>query len=367
VKIVIFGLTISSSWGNGHATLWRGLCKHIARAGHNVVFFERDVPYYAGARDLHEVPGGQLRLFSNWDDVRPLARSDIRDADVAIVTSYCPDAIAATELALSEGHAVPVFYDLDTPVTLAKLMAGEAVPYIGPRGLRDFALVLSFTGGPRICNEFRDRLGAGNVRPLYGHVDTDTHRPVSSQPHYRADLSYLGTYSQDRQRALEALFVEPARNRQDRRFLIGGAQYPEDFPWSPNIYFVQHLPPSEHASFFASSRLTLNVTRRAMAEMGWCPSGRLFEAAACKAPLLSDDWPGLDEFFVPGQEILIAHDAKDTLAALTMADADLQHIAGRAYERTMDQHTSDKRAAELISLLEQTASLGARRQQPEEA
>lgn len=367
MKIVIFGLTISSSWGNGHATLWRGLCKHLAQAGHSVVFFERDVPYYAGARDLHELPGGQLRLFSNWDDVLPLARSDIRDADVAIVTSYCPDAIAATELVLSEGRAVPAFYDLDTPVTLAKLMAGEAVPYIGPRGLRDFALVLSFTGGPRICNEFRDRLGACNVRPLYGHVDTDIHRPVPSQPHYRADLSYLGTYSQDRQRALEALFVEPARSRQDRRFLIGGAQYPEDFPWSPNIYFVQHLPPSEHASFFASSRLTLNVTRRAMAEMGWCPSGRLFEAAACKAPLLSDDWPGLNEFFAPGQEILIARDAKDTLAALTMADAELQHIAGRAYERTMDQHTSDKRAAELISLLEQKASLGARRQQPEEA
>ena len=367
MKIVIFGLTISSSWGNGHATLWRGLCKHLARAGHSVVFFERDVPYYAGARDLHELPGGQLRLFSSWDDVLPLARSDIRDADVAIVTSYCPDAIAATELVLAEGRAVPVFYELDTPVTLAKLMAGETVPYIGPRGLRDFGLVLSFTGGSRICDEFRDRLGAGNVRPLYGHVDTDIHRPVPSQPHYRADLSYLGTYSQDRQRTLEALFVEPARNRQDRRFLIGGAQYPEDFPWSPNIYFVQHLPPSEHASFFASSRLTLNVTRRAMVEMGWCPSGRLFEAAACKAPLLSDDWPGLDEFFVPGQEILIACDAKDTLAALTMADAELQHIAGRAYERTMDQHTSDKRAAELISLLEQTASLGARRQQPEEA
>jgi spore maturation protein CgeB len=367
VKIVIFGLTISSSWGNGHATLWRGLCKHLARSGHSIVFFERDVPYYAGARDLHELPGGQLRLFTSWDDVRLVARSELREADVAIVTSYCPDAIAATELVLSEGRAVPVFYDLDTPVTLARLRAGEAVSYIGSRGLRDFALVLSFTGGPHISNEFRDRLGARNVRPLYGHVDTDIHRPVTSQPHYRADLSYLGTYSEDRQRALEALFVKPARERQDLRFLIGGAQYPEDFPWSPNIYFVQHLPPSEHASFFASSRLTLNVTRRAMAEMGWCPSGRLFEAAACGAPLLSDDWPGIGEFFAPGREILIAHDENDTLAALTMAEAELQRVAQRAYERTMDQHTSDKRACELIFLLEQAASRGARRQQPEEA
>lgn len=367
MKIVIFGLTISSSWGNGHATLWRGLCKHLARSGHNAVFFERDVPYYAGARDLHELPGGALRLFGNWDDVRQAAIAEIRDADVAIVTSYCPDAIAATELILAEGRAVPVFYDLDTPVTLARLIAGEAVPYIGPRGLRDFALVLSFTGGPHVADEFRNRLGAGDTRPLYGHVDTDIHHPATPQPHYRADLSYLGTYSEDRQRTLEALLVAPARARKDLRFLIGGAQYPDDFPWSPNIYFVRHLPPSEHAPFFASSRLTLNVTRRAMAEMGWCPSGRLFEAAACGVPLISDDWPGIADFFAPGEEILIASDEHDALAALAMPDAELRRMARRAYERTMDQHTSDKRARELISMLEQIASSRVGRQQIEEA
>jgi len=367
VKIVIFGLTISSSWGNGHATLWRGLCKHLVRLGHTIVFFERDVPYYAGARDLHELPGGQLNLFSDWESVRPIAKQDLRDADVAIVTSYCPDAIAATDLMLTEGRALPVFYDLDTPVTLAKIVAGEAVPYIGPRGLADFDLVLSFTGGPRISHEFRSKLGAGHIEPLYGHVDTDIHRPVSPQPHYRADLSYLGTYSDDRQRTLEALFVAPARARHDLRFLIGGAQYPENFPWSPNIYFVRHLPPSEHAAFFASSRLTLNVTRRAMAEMGWCPSGRLFEAAACGVPLLSDSWAGIDTFFAPGDEILLAKDESDTLAALAMPDAELQCIARRGRERTMDQHTSDKRARELVALLERAVSGRTRQRQIEEA
>jgi spore maturation protein CgeB len=367
VKIVIFGLTISSSWGNGHATLWRGLCKYLARSGHTIVFYERDVPYYAGARDLTDLPGGQLRLYSQWEDVRAAASSDVRDADFGIVTSYCPDAITATDLLLGEGHARPVFYDLDTPVTLARLMAGEAVPYIGPRGLQDFELVLSFTGGQRIADEFRVKLGARNIQPLYGHVDSEIHHPVSPQPHYRAALSYLGTYSEDRQQALEALFVLPARTRQDLRFLIGGAQYPDDFPWSPNLYFVRHLPPSEHAAFFASSRLTLNVTRRAMAEMGWCPSGRLFEAAACGAPLLSDDWPGIEEFFTPGEEVLIAHDEQDTLAALALLDAELGRLARRGRERTMDQHTSDKRARELIALLEQVGSRGARQQQVEEA
>jgi spore maturation protein CgeB len=367
VKIVIFGLTISSSWGNGHATLWRGLCKHLVRSGHAVVFYERDVPYYAGTRDMFEMPGGRLELFATWDEVRAKARADVRDADAVIITSYCADAIAATDLTLAEGRGIPVFYDLDTPVTLARLRVGENVPYIGPRGLADFSLVLSFTGGQQIADEFRDRLGARLVLPLYGHVDTDIHRPVPPESHYRAALSYLGTYSRDRQAALESLFVEPARARGDLRFLIGGAQYPDDFPWSSNIYFVRHLPPSEHAAFFASSRLTLNVTRRAMADMGWCPSGRLFEAAACGVPLLSDDWPGIGEFFAPGEEILIAYDSGDTLAALALSDAELQRIARRARERTLEQHTSDRRAGELVALIEQTIHSGARQQHSEEA
>lgn len=363
MRIVIFGLTISSSWGNGHATLWRGLCKHLVRCGHSVTFFEQDVPWYANARDFFEIPGGRLVLYPSWDAVRALARTSIAEADAAIVTSYCPDALAATELVLQQDRTTPVFYDLDTPVTLARLRAEEAVPYIGPTGLEGFALVLSFTGGRRLFDEFRQRLGAANIKPLYGHVDPDIHRPVAAEPHYRADLSYLGTYSEDRQEMLEELFVAPARSTPGLRFLIAGAQYPAEFPWATNIYFVRHLPPSEHAAFFASSRLTLNVTRRAMAEMGWCPSGRLFEAAACGAPLLSDTWPGLEDFFTPGEEILLARDAYDTLEALQLHQADLAQIAGRARERTLDQHSSQKRAAELVALLEQSAET--RTPQPE--
>ena len=351
MKIVIFGLTISSSWGNGHATLWRGLCKNLVRMGHEIVFYERDVPYYAGARDLYELPGGRLELYPSWDAIRDRASGDVADADAAFVTSYCPDGLAATELVCDQARTLRIFYDLDTPVTLARLRAGEDVRYIGPRGLADFDLVLSFTGGARVFEEFHRRLGARRIAPLYGHVDPDIHRPVAPQPHYTAHLSYLGTYSQDRQQALEALFVAPARRRRDLRFLIGGAQYPPDFPWSPNVYFVRHLPPSEHAAFFASSRLTLNVTRRAMAEMGWCPSGRLFEAAACGTPLLSDVWDGMDEFFEPGEEIILARHEDDALAALETADDELRAIARRARERTLDQHSSARRAEQLVDLI----------------
>jgi spore maturation protein CgeB len=357
VKIVIFGLTISSSWGNGHATLWRGLCKALIRMGHTIVFYERDVPYYADMRDLDEIPGGRLKLYGEWDNIRTHACADVADADVVIITSYCPDSLAATEAVLAHDRALRVFYDLDTPITLARLDAGERVPYIGASGFRDFDLVLSYSGG-RALDEFRERLGARNVAPLYGHVDPDLHRPSQPLPHYRADLSYIGTYSEDRQQALDALLVVPAKLRPDRRFLIAGAQYPQHFPWSSNIYFVRHLPPAEHPAFFCSSRLTLNVTRRAMVQMGWCPSGRLFEAAACGAPIVSDTWEGLDAFFRSNEEIIHAATAADVIEALEIEDRELQSMARRARERTLEQHSSSRRAAELIQLLERSSRTG---------
>ena len=350
MKIVVFGLTISSSWGNGHATLWRGLCRGLAKIGHHVVFYERDVPYYAGARDLHEIAGGELILYPDWDSIQHRAKRDVADADVAMVTSYCPDAAVATDL-VTDRSRLSVFYDLDTPITLMRLRRGEAVDYIGPRGLADFDLVLSYTGGIAL-DELRSRLRARRVAPLYGHVDPAVHRPADPVEHYRADLSYLGTYAADRQAALEALFINPARRRPERRFLMGGAQYPTDFPWSENVFFVRHLPPSEHPAFFSSSRMTLNVTRREMADMGWCPSGRLFEAAACGTPVLSDVWEGLDQFFTPDREILLARNTDAAVAALDLLDAEIKRIGQAARERTLAEHTSGCRALELVAILE---------------
>ena len=351
MKIVIFGLTISSSWGNGHATLWRGLCRALAARGCRVVFFERDVPYYAGHRDLSELPGGELILYSDWQEAAPLARQHLADADVGIVTSYCPDGAIASDIVLDSPAPIRVFYDMDTPVTLGELSQGRHPSYIGPRGLADFDLVLSYTGGAAL-DELKTRLGARRTTPLYGSVDPRVHRPRSPQPHYRADLSYLGTYADDRQATLEELFIEPARRLPQRRFLIGGAKYPHAFPWTGNLYFVRHLPPQEHPAFYGSSRLTLNVTRQAMVEMGHCPSGRLFEAAACGAPVLSDWWDGLDAFYQPGEEILIAQTTEQAIDAIESSDARLQRIASAALERTLDEYTADRRARELETLLE---------------
>ncbi len=351
MKLVVFGLTVSSSWGNGHATLWRGLCGALARRGHEVVFFERDVPYYAHNRDLPELPHGRLHLYAGWDEIVPRARRQLADADAAMVTSYCPDGVAAAGLVLEAPRPVRVFYDLDTPVTITRLAAGQKVDYLPPQGLGDFDLVLSYTGGGAL-DELIERLGARRVAPLYGSVDPDQYRPALPLPHYRADLSYMGTYAADRQARLEQLLVEPARRLPDRRFLIGGAQYPDSFPWSANIYYVRHLPPAEHRAFYSSSRLTLNVTRAAMARMGYCPSGRLFEAAACGAPILSDAWEGLEAFFCPDREILTADDTVDAIRALQITPAELARIGRRARERTLEEHTAAHRAAELERLIE---------------
>jgi spore maturation protein CgeB len=349
-SIVIFGLTVSSSWGNGHATLWRGLIGALARRGVRVTFFERDVPYYARHRDLSELPGGgELVLYSDWNEVSAVAAAKVRAADATIVTSYCPDGVAACALACESGR-FSIFYDMDTPVTLARLAAGEPVAYLPAGGLDGFDLVLSYTGGEAL-RRLERKLGARRTAPLYGHVDPAVHRPGSAEDRYRGALSYLGTSSADRQAAVAALFAEPARRRPDLRFVLGGSGYGADFPWTDNIFLIEHVPPAEHPAFFCSSRLTLNATRGDMAALGYCPSGRLFEAAACGCPVLSDVWPGLELFFAPGREILTAATTEEALQALELSDAELSAIARAARERTLAEHTSDHRAAELLGLL----------------
>jgi spore maturation protein CgeB len=356
VKLVVFGLSVSSSWGNGHATLWRGLIRALNKRGHQVIFFERDVPYYARHRDLSDPPWCKLVLYRDWASVLPTAEKHLSDADVAIITSYCPDAVPASEEVLSSPARVRCFYDLDTGVTISRLRDGEKVEYLPPDGLADFDLVLSYTGGNAL-RELKTRLGARHVAPLYGSVDPETHYPIAAVERFRSDLSYLATYSADRQRALDELLLEPARRRSDLRFLIGGPQYPGDFPWTENLMYIPHVPPSDHPAFYCSSRLTLNLTRAAMAEMGYCPSGRLFEAAACGVPILSDEWEGLDYFFEPGLEILVARTTGHVMEALAMSNEQLARIARAGRERALAAHTAARRALELENILEAAVSL----------
>ncbi len=353
MNLAIFGLSISSSWGNGHATLWRGLLKALARRGHRITFFEKDVPWYASHRDLQNLPGVDLILYPSWDKIASLARSRVAACDVVLVTSYCPDTQAATDLATAS-NALSVFYDLDAPVTLQRLRAGETVDYVPRRGYADFDLVMSYAGG-RALEQLQTQLGAKKVAPIYGSVDPEVHHPVAPPDLWRGDLSYLGTWAADRQAAVNQLLIEPARQRPDLRFVIGGAMYDDSFPWTKNIFFRQHVAPADHAAFYCASRATLNVTRAAMAECGFCPSGRLFEAAACGTPIVTDIWDGLDSFFAPGEEIITAGSPGDVLRALDLSADELGGIARRARERTLDQHTAAHRARDFEDALSRVA------------
>ena len=350
MKLVIFGLSVSSSWGNGHATLWRGLCSALARRSHRVVFLERDVPYYASTRDLFELPGGELILYRDWNEVLPTARRHVSDSDVAMVTSYCPDAIAATALTLDSAPRLRVFYDLDTPITLQSLELGD-LDYLRADQIPGFDLYLSFTGG-KILDVLCRRWKAQQVGALFGCVDPNVHTRVAPRADFTSVLSYMGTYAPDRQRKLETLFLEPARRLPKSPCVLAGSLYPREWVWPANVCHIEHVPPEGHSALYSSSRLTLNITRDGMARYGYCPSGRFFEAAACATPLVTDWWYGLDTFFTPGEELFVAAESADVVEALTSSDRELRIMAGRARERTLAEHTGDHRAAQLLEHFE---------------
>ena len=359
MKLVVFGLSVSSSWGNGHATLWRGLIRALGEAGHRVVFFEWDVPYYARHRDARELPHCRLELYTDWSSVVARAKRELADCDVAMVTSYCPDGVAASELVLGSRAPRRVFYDLDTPVTLERLERKEPVEYLPPMGLSGFDLVLSYTGGHAL-EQIRQQLGARRTAPLYGAVDPAVHRRAQPDARFAAHLSYLGTYAADRQAAFELLLLAPARKLADKRFIVAGAQYPSRAGWPDNVTHLEHVPPNDHAAFYCSSPITLSVTRAPMVKLGYCPSGRLFEAAACGVPVLSDWWEGLDHFFEPGREILIARSTDEALEHLMRSPDELKQIGEAARARTLGEHTARHRAAELVALLESAGARDAR-------
>jgi spore maturation protein CgeB len=347
MKLVVLGLSLGSSWGNGHATTYRALLAAFAARGHAVTCLERAVPWYAGAhRDLPD-PGFCRLAF--YDDLADLARwrDTVAAADAVIVGSYVPEGVAVgawvQRTVRTMGRGTVAFYDIDTPVTLAKLAAGDT-EYLAPELIPGYDLYLSFAGGPTLDRLERD-YGAPAARPLYCSVDPEAYRPLALAP--RWDLSYLGTYSPDRQPTLERLLVAAARAAPDLHFVVAGPQYPDAIAWPANVERIEHVPPAEHPAFYGASRFTLNVTRADMIAAGWSPSVRLFEAAACGTPLVSDAWEGLDTVFAPGREILVAADADDVLAALRAPEAAARAIAAAARARVLAAHTAAHRAAEL--------------------
>jgi spore maturation protein CgeB len=344
LSIVILGLSITSSWGNGHATTYRGLVRELCARAHDVLFLERDMPWYANHRDLAAPPYARTALYHSIAELQARHTADVRDADLVIVGSYVPDGIEIGRWVVATARGRTAFYDIDTPVTLARIAAGDC-EYLDHSLIPQYDMYLSFTGGPTLARIERE-LGSPRAVPLYCSVDPALYAPEPRA--VRWDLGYMGTYSADRQPAVDRLLVEPARREPSRRFVVAGPKYPEAVAWPDNVARIEHLAPARHRAFYNEMAFTLNVTRRDMIAAGWSPSVRLFEAAACGVPIISDSWHGLDELFEPGAEILIAHDADDVLRYLRdLGDGARRAIGARACARVLSSHTAAHRAADL--------------------
>jgi spore maturation protein CgeB len=353
MRVVILGLSITSSWGNGHASTYRALVRSLGARGHDVVFLERELPWYAENRDTPQPEGARVEIYDSLAELESRFEGVVQKADLVVVGSYVPEGIAVGTWVTRVAHGTTAFYDIDTPVTLAKLRNG-GTDYLSKQLIPKYDLYLSFTGGPtleRLEREFAARM----ARPLYCSVDPATYAPEQAEPIW--DLGYLGTYSHDRQPALDRLMLEPARHLEDRRFIVAGAQYPDEIEWPTNVRRIVHLPTAKHRRFYNEQRYTLNLTRADMVEAGWSPSVRLFEAAACGTPIISDWWEGIGEFFEPGEDILIARRSKDVAEYLhDVSDDQRAAVASGARRRVLSAHTSAHRAAELEGFVREARS-----------
>lgn len=348
MKLVVLGLSLSSSWGNGHATTYRALLRAFAARGHDVLFLERDVAWYQDNRDLSRPDYCRLCFYRDLAHLDLEWRAAVASADAVMVGSFTPEGVAVGRWVQAHALGLTCFYDIDTPVTLAALERDES-PYMSRDILPGYALYLSFTGGPSLTR-LEEAFGARSARPLYCSVDEATYRPTGGP--LRWDLSYLGTYSPDRQPTLDRLLLEVAREAPDLKFCVAGPQYPDDLAWPANVERISHVAPAEHPAFYSSSRYSLNVTRADMITAGYGPSVRLFEAAACGSPLISDAWPGIETLLEPGREIVIAQAPADVLAVLrTASETARQAQAQAARARILAEHTAAHRAAELEALL----------------
>uniref|UniRef100_Q022V1 Spore protein YkvP/CgeB glycosyl transferase-like domain-containing protein n=1 Tax=Solibacter usitatus (strain Ellin6076) TaxID=234267 RepID=Q022V1_SOLUE len=350
LDIVILGLSVTSSWGNGHATTYRSLIRALADRGHRVLFLERDAPWYKGNRDQPRPAGARTELYESFDELVARFEGEVASAGLVIVGSFVPEGRRVGEWVTSVARGVTAFYDIDTPITLA-LLAEGIHEFISPELIRRYELYLSFTGGPTL-RMIENRYGSPMARAFYCAVDLELYRPEKCSE--RWDLGYLGTYSDDRQPSLNELMLEAARIWPQGRFAVVGPMYPLEIRWPANVDREIHLSPSDHAEFYGSQRFTLNITREAMKRVGYAPSVRLFEAGACGVPIISDWWEGLDTLFQLGDEVLISSNATDTLRFLReYPDAKRRQVGLAARRRILTEHTPQQRVAQLEGYLEE--------------
>jgi spore maturation protein CgeB len=361
MRLGFYGSSLLSAYWNGAATYYRGLLSALAERGWRITFFEPDAFERQAHRDIDPPPWAEVVVYP----ATPAACAAViaRAADFDVVVKASGVGVFDDELlgvfAAAKPTALRVFWDVDAPATLAELRAHPEHPLTGTLAVLDF--VLTYGGGPPVIDAY-ESLGAPRCLPIYNAVDPATHHPAPPDPRFACDLALLANRLPDRERRVEAFFFDPARGLADRRFLLGGSGW-GDKALADNLRWIGHVGTADHNAFNSSPLAVLNVARDSMAEVGFSPATRVFEAAGAAACLITDAWEGVELFLTPGEEILVARDGqevKEQLTALTPKRA--RAIGEAARRRVLTEHTYETRAAEVDRLLR--AGLSARRERP---
>jgi spore maturation protein CgeB len=351
MNIAFYGSSLTSSYWNGAATYYRGLLKSLARLGHRITFFEPDVHDRQNHRDIDPPDYAEVVVYPGTLQALHRAAAKAASFDVVVKTSgvgFEDDALLAATMDHAAPDAVRLFWDVDAPATLAEIRA--APDHAIRRALPRLDAVLTYGGGDPVVSAYR-ALGARSCVPIYNALDPETHRPVPPDPRFAADLTFLGNRLPDREERVTRFFIAPAARLKSHRFILGGAGW-NGRALPPNIAWIGHVPTADHNALNASAKAILNINRDSMAETGFSPPTRVFEAAGAGACLITDEWAGIDEFLKPGEEILVIRDGQDLVELLPgLTEPHARAIGRRALARVLAEHTYDRRARTVDALL----------------
>jgi spore maturation protein CgeB len=352
MHIAFYGSSLLSSYWNGAATYYRGILRALAAHGHRITFYEPDAYGRQQHRDLEPPPWAQVEVYSATVEAARAAIAAAVQADIVVKASGVGLFDDLLLEGLAEAHrddSLYLFWDVDAPATLAEI--GPSPDHPLRRLLPQLDLVLTYGGGPPVVSAYQS-LGARFCTPIYNALDPDTHHPAASDPRFAADLSFLGNRLPDRERRVEEFFLEVATRLPEKRFVLGGSGW-DSKALPRNVVALGHVSTEQHNAFNATPLAVLNIARDSMAQTGYSPATRIFEAAGAGACIITDAWTGIELFLQPGREILVARDGHDVAALLrSLTHGDARRIGARAYARVLGEHTYRQRAVEVNALLE---------------
>ena len=348
LDIVIIGPSILASHANSTAELYRGLINELAQHGHRTVFLEPYHPATERRRDMLRSPYCEVWVYRSTEQLLSEYLPAIQSADAVMLGNGIPDTDRIAEWIANEARGITIYYDTNLARTDAHLRAGDTpTDCLSCRTVANFSLFLSTTGGPTLERVARQN-HIRRARPLYESIDPYSYYRTDADKSY--DLGFIGNYKADRTKLLEQLLLRPAEHTPNRQFALAGGGYPAGTVWPQNLTYLEHLPATNHVDYYNRQRATLVVSRSDRRRMGYTPSRRLLEAAACGVPLLSDDWAGLGEFFEPGREVFTVGSEHDVLDVLYGTEDDLRRRCGAAARaRVLAEHTTGHRARQLLT------------------